>query len=110
MSDVSPIGYVSPVSSPAATSGVRRVADPRVPAHQHDVAAITEGALPHAYAQLVVNPDTRDVVIRIRDADTHEIISEYPSEAIEHMAKDLMQYLNAVQRRRRAGAPRTEKA
>ena len=108
MSDVSPIDRVSPVLGPAATPAVRRVADPRVPAHQHDVAAITEGTLPHAYAQLVVNPDTHDVVIRVRDAATHEIISEYPSEAIEHMAKDLMQYLNTVQRRR--GAPRNEKA
>jgi hypothetical protein len=107
MSDVSPIGHVSPVTGPAATPAIKRVADPRVPAHQHDVAAITEGSLPHAYAQLVVNPDTHDVVIRIRDANTHEILSEYPSEAIEHMAKDLMQYLNAAQQHR--GAPRNEK-
>jgi len=107
MSDVSPLGNVSPVVGPAATSAVKRVADPRVPAHQHDVSAITDGTLRHAYSQLVVNPDTHDVVIRIRDADTHEIISEYPSAAIEHMAQDLMQYLNTVQRRR--GTPRTGK-
>ena len=110
MSDtnVSPLGPVSPVAGAAAVERVVRVADPRVPARQHDAAAVTGGSLKATYAQLVLNPDTHDVVIRIRDADTHEIISEYPSEAIEHMAKDLMQYVDTVQRRR--GAPRNEKA
>lgn len=108
MTDVSPVGSVSPVTGPAATPAAHRVADPRVPVHQRDVAAITDGTLPRAYAQLVVNPDTHDLVIRIRDADTHDVLSEYPSEAVEHMARDLLQYLNTLQRRR--GAARNEKA
>ena len=102
MSDAnaSPVGPVSPVTGAAAVVRVARVADPRVPARQRDAAAVTGGSLKATYAQLVINPDTHDVVIRIRDATTHELISEYPAETVEHMEHDLMQYLNTLQRRR----------
>src|SRR5689334_8253638 len=106
MSDLStsPVGPLSPVAGAAAVARVVRVADPRVPrrdpAGQRDVAAVTGGSLKRVYAQLVVNPDTHDVVIRVRDATTHEVLSEYPAEAVEHMEQDLMRYLATVQHRK----------
>jgi uncharacterized FlaG/YvyC family protein len=67
-----------------------------------DAAAVTGGQLSAAYAQLYVNPDTHDVVIRIRDSATDEVIREYPSSEIEHMAEFLKQYADTLARRRAA--------
>jgi flagellar protein FliS len=75
---------------------------------QADPAAVTTGQLTAAYAQLVINPDTHDVVIRVRDSATDAIIREYPSREVEHMAKFLKDYVDTAARRRAAG--RTEKS
>ena len=39
------------------------------------VAAVTGGSLSAAYAEFVVNPDTHDVVIRIRELGTDRVIT-----------------------------------
>jgi uncharacterized FlaG/YvyC family protein len=69
---------------------------------------VATGQLSPAYAQLVINPDTHDVVIRVRDSATDEILREYPSKEVEHMAKYLKDYVDAATRRRAAG--RSEKS
>jgi hypothetical protein len=104
MSDlpINPIDAVSPVRGVAPARPVGRDATTGGASSQRDVAASTGGSLPGAYAQLVINPDTHDVVIRVRDTATHEIISEYPSTEVEQMAKYLMDYLDTLQRRRAA--------
>jgi hypothetical protein len=109
MSDIEGISIqpVPPVSGPAPVQPVQhepgRTPTPdsgaKPPARPTDVAASVGGSLPSAYAQLVVNPDTRDVVIRIRDASTDEIIHEYPSSEVENMAKYLKQYVATLARR-----------
>jgi len=63
-------------------------------------AASTGGDLRAAYAQLVVNPDTHDVVIRVRDAATDEVLSEIPAEQVEAMARYLKDYAETLARHR----------
>jgi hypothetical protein len=97
-----PVGPVPPVGGVAPTRPVQREAHAAGAPSRQDVAAVTGGSLKGAYAQIVINPDTHDVVIRVRDAVSHAIISEYPSSEIEHMAKDLNDYLDTLRRRRSA--------
>ena len=103
-----PVGPVPPVGGTPAVEPVRperppvAPRDPQVAAGKHDVAAITGGNLPGQYAQLVINPDTHDVVIRVLDAQTHHVIDEYPSSAVEHMAVYLKQYGEMLARRHAA--------
>jgi hypothetical protein len=101
MSDLyaSPIGPVPPVGGVPAPRPVGRQAPS---AGRKNVAATTGGALKAAYAQLVIDPDTHDVLIRILDAETHAVIREYPSSEVEHMAKDLKDYVDALERRQAA--------
>jgi FlaG protein len=94
-----PVGPVSPVSGAPAVRRVGRDARTRGAANQRDVAAVTAGSLHSAYAQLVVDPDTHDVVIRVRDATTHELIREYPSSEVQHMDKAIKDYVDALARR-----------
>ena len=104
-----PVGPVPPVGGSPAVGPVRPEAAPVVPqlpgntaAPKPDVAAVTGGNLANQYAQLVINPDTHDVVIRVRDAKTDEVLSEYPSSEIEHLAMYLKQYAETLARRRAA--------
>jgi hypothetical protein len=68
----------------------------------HDVAATTGGNLRPAAAQFFVNPDTNDVVIRIKDPTTDQVISEYPSAEVEAMQKYMKQYADTLARHRAA--------
>ncbi len=97
-----------PVGSPSAVQPVR----PEVPAgvsgsqksraDVHAAAAATDGNLRAAYAQFVINPDTHDVVIRVRDTATDQVLSETPSPEVERMAKYLKDYANTLARHRAA--------
>jgi FlaG protein len=104
MSDASrgPIEPVAPVGSSPRALPVRHPAERPTsavkPAQAEDVPAATADA----YAQFVVNPDTHDVVIRIRNSSTDEIIHEYPSSEVERMNHYLIQYSAALARRRAA--------
>jgi|ERR1051326_1739518 hypothetical protein len=108
MSDLptTPVGPVSPVGGVAPARPVARDAPTAGATSRRDVAAVTGGSLKAAYAQIVINPDTHDVVIRVRDAVTHDVISEYPSSEIEHMARELKDYVDAIQRRHAAAGTR----
>ena|SRR5258708_5003594 len=72
----------------------------------HAAAAVTGGSLPAAYAQFVVDQDTHDVIIRIRDAATNEVINEYPSQQVEDMAKYMKTYAETLARHRAANSPK----
>ena len=67
-------------------------------------AAITGGSLPAAYAQLVLNADKEEAVIRVRDAATDAVIHEYSSDEVSAMSAQLRQYTPATVRRRAAQA------
>src|SRR5213593_3127865 len=97
------------VTSPAPVHAVRRetptaVAVEYKPARdQHTVAAATTGgSLRAAYAQYDVNPETHDVVLRIRDATTDEVLSETPSKEVQAMSKYLNDYAATLSRHRAA--------
>lgn len=96
------------VGGTAVVQPVRRDAhvappDPhRAAPRGHEVAAITGGGLPRAYAQITVNPDTRDMVIEIRDSVTDQVIRQYPSREIEAMNRYMQQYADTVARRQAA--------
>ncbi len=89
---------VGPEKRPVAAIEPRPAPQPRRP----DVAAATTGNLAAAYAQFIINPDTHDVVIRVKDAVTGEVISEYPSRQIEELAKYMKQYADTLARLRGA--------
>jgi len=64
--------------------------------------ATTGGTLRAAYAQYDVNPDTHDVVLRIRDATTDQVLTETPSREVQAMSKYLNDYAATLSRHRAA--------
>jgi hypothetical protein len=104
MSDLhtNPIEPVQPVGGVAPARPIAREAPESGAASRRDIAAVTGGSLKSSYAQLVINPDTHDVVVRVLDSATHAVIREYPSSEVEHMAKYLKDYVDALERRRTA--------
>jgi len=98
-----------PVASPAPVQPVQHevhapdVADHKPTRDPHTAAAATTGgSLRAAYAQYDVNPDTHDVVLRIRDATTDQVISETPSKEVQAMSKYLNDYAATLSRHRAA--------
>jgi FlaG protein len=106
-SHASRVHPVTSVRGPLPVSGDQPAAA-RIPARdpgagaRGDVAATTGGQLHGAYAQFLVDPDTQDVVVKIRDASTDEILSEIPSTEIQALNKHLKEYTELLARRRAA--------
>lgn len=102
---VQPIGGAAPVqpvrAEPPLPGAAPHVAPTGGPQLQH-AAAVTDGNLPGAYAQFFINPDTHDVVIRVRDATTDQVINEYPSREIEAMNVYMKKYADTLARRHAA--------
>ena len=73
---------------------------PEKPAGGLPPAATTSGQMRAAYTQFVIHPDTHDVIVRIRDANTDEVLNEIPSPEVEEMSKFLRNYADALARRR----------
>lgn len=96
---------VPPISGTAAVQPVRSERpvgqpDPHEAAPRgHEVAAITGGNLPRAYAQVSIDPDTHDLVIQVRNSLTDEVIRQYPSREIEAMNHYMAQYVETLARR-----------
>jgi hypothetical protein len=98
-----------PVASPAPVHAVQHEAQ-AADAAEHKpardphakAAATTGGNLRAAYAQYDVNPDTHDVVLRIRDATTDQVLSETPSKEVQAMSKYLNDYAATLSRHRAA--------
>jgi hypothetical protein len=68
--------------------------------------AATAGHLRPAYAQFVVDPETHDVSLRIRDAATDEVIRQFPSAELEAMNKAMREYARALALRHAAAQAR----
>jgi FlaG protein len=58
--------------------------------------AATAGHLRAAYTQFVVDPETHDVSVRVRDAATDEVIRQIPAAEVEAITKALRQYAQAL--------------
>ncbi len=91
---VQPVHHEAHVAAPVEHKAAR---DPHTAA-----AATTGGNLRAAYAQYDVNPDTHDVVLRIRDASTDQVLSETPSKEVQAMSKYLNDYAATLSRHRAA--------
>lgn len=110
MSDISDVQIqpVPPVGGPAAIQRVRHdrpapQPDPHAAAPRgREVAAMTGGGLPRAYAQITISHDTHDMVIEVRDAVTDQVIRQYPSREVEEMNRYMQQYAETLARRRAA--------
>jgi FlaG protein len=58
--------------------------------------AATAGHLRAAYTQFVVDPETHDVSVRIRDAATDEVIRQIPAPEVEAINKVLREYAQTL--------------
>ena len=96
------------VRAPAPVQPIRRDApiavrpDQKQALEPASAVATTGGSLRPAYAQYAVNPDTHDVIIRIRDAATDQVLSETPSVEVEAISKFLTSYAATMGRHRAA--------
>ena|SRR5215208_6699208 len=88
---VQPVRSAGPAATPAELS---RNADRPTPA------AATGGSLRPAYSQFVVNTDTNEVVLRIKDSLTDAVLNEFPSKEVQAMSKHLQDYAATMARRR----------
>jgi hypothetical protein len=97
-----PVGGVAPVLPvrPERPAGTPAAGRPEPGGHA--VAASTGGNLRAAYAQFVINPDTQDVVVRIKDAATDQVLSELPSKEVQAMSTYLKNYAETLARHRAA--------
>ena len=99
---IQPVGGASAVQPVRSEGSVGTSGSRKPEPGQQTIAAATGGSLHAAYAQFVVNPDTHDVVIRIRDSASDQVLSETPSPEVERMAKYLKDYANTLARHRAA--------
>jgi FlaG protein len=97
-----------PVGGAVAVQPVRTERSVGAPGNQRpapepsSVAASTGGNLRAAYAQFVIDPDSHDVVVRIRDSATNQVIDELPSKEIQAMTAYLKNYAATMARRKAA--------
>lgn len=107
MSDTHPIEPVARVDKAAApvtpihpTRVIGAAVDKQLQPNPQPADSSTGGGLRAAYAQFVVNPDTNDVVIRIKDSATNEVLRELPSPEVEAMRAHLNTYVQKLSQHR----------
>jgi hypothetical protein len=83
---------VKPVLPITGARSVQPVRSDAPAQRKPDVGAVTDGNLPAAYAQVVVNPDTQDLVIHVRNATTGQVITEHPTSELEAVATSMKRY------------------
>jgi hypothetical protein len=96
-----PSGVVEP-SRPALPQRPAPAASKRREGGDEPVAASTGGRLRSAYAEFVIDSETRSVVLHIRDAATNRIIQELPSPEVQSIMRSLHDYAEMLARRRAA--------
>lgn len=101
MSD-SRIAPTSPIARVRAVRPIRRKLGPRPAQPNSTPAATTGGSLRPAYSEIHVDPDTQEMVVRVRDAATDEVLSELPSNEIQVMNEHLKDYADTAARLRAA--------
>ena len=94
-----PVRDFGPRRAPAGPAGASAY---RTQAEGQDRVAATGGRLRAAYAQYVVDPETHEVSVRIRDAATDEVIRHIPSAEVEVVNTALREYAEALALRRAA--------
>jgi hypothetical protein len=99
MSELNAIGAVSPVTKTARVRPVSasRAGSPEAVALRQasGVAAATGGSLRPTTAQLVVDPDSQDVAIRISDTHTNQLISELAPPEVQAITSEMQRYIAA---------------
>jgi FlaG protein len=101
-----PVAPVAPVSNTPAIQPVRPEPPVQLPAERTSAthkqapaaAASTGGNLPKSYAQFAVDADTHEVVIRIHDAITDQVLVQYPSQQVEEIAAYMNNYAKTLAR------------
>ena len=99
---IPPIGGARPVQPVQSQGPLGGAGQPPSQPSGPAPSAVTGGGLRAAYAQFVVNPDTHDVIIRVRASDTDQVLHEYPSAEVEAIAKYLKTYQDTLARHRAA--------
>ena len=66
---------------------------------ERDVVAAVGGHLRGAYAQYIIDPDTNDVVVRVRDVATDALLSETPTPEIQALNRRYREYAATMARR-----------
>jgi FlaG protein len=94
------MGGPSTPSAPAEPRAAKR------PTRTDEAAVSTGGHLRPAYAQYVVDPETHEVSVRIRDAATDEVIRQIPSAEVSAVEKALRDYAEALARQHAAAQAR----
>jgi hypothetical protein len=101
---------VAPTSAAAPIQSAHRVpevsneskpADPKLPVRQ-DMSVVSNGHVHAAYTEFVVDPETHDVVVRIRDAATDRVLDELPSAQMQAVHKAMAEYAEKMALRRAA--------
>jgi uncharacterized FlaG/YvyC family protein len=82
-----------------AAQDVAAQKQPAKPVDSEPVAAVG-GSMHSAYAQYVIDPDTHDIIVRIRDTATDAVLSELPSPEVQALSRHLHEYTQALARRR----------
>jgi len=98
---IPPTGAAEPVRH-AHAAHVGAAAHPAQPARApvaQDVSASTDGQLQNAYAQVVIDPHTHEVIVRIRDAETDRILTELASPEVQAVSRNLRDYAALLARR-----------
>ena len=101
----SSVGPVLPVNGTRPVQPVRTEPDQPAGAKAalgHGVGAATGGSLPPAYSEFVVDADTHDIVLQVKDAATNQILSQYPSREVEAVAAFMNRYAATLARRKAA--------
>jgi FlaG protein len=99
---VAPSGHAEPVhAAPRTPEALKPAEPPKLPAPQ-DVSVVSEGQLRSAYAEFLLDPQTHDVVVRIRDAATGRVLDELPSKEVQAVQKAMAEYAEKMARHRAA--------
>ena len=69
---------------------------------EHEPAVATAGHLRPAYAQYVIDPETHEVSVRVRDAATDEVIRQIPPAEVAALNRSLREYAEVLARRHAA--------
>jgi hypothetical protein len=91
-----PAGATERVHDRVLARAALPVRESAVPTQADPVAAFTSGHLRAAYTQHVIDPETHEVSVRIRDAATHEVISQLPATEIEALSRSMREYAEAL--------------
>src|SRR5205085_8705249 len=101
---IEPVAHTSaaqPIHAAPRIPAVPQPADPKAPVRQ-DMSIVSNGEIRAAYTEFVVDPETHDVIVRIRDAATDRVLDELPSAQVQAVHKAMADYAEKMARHRAA--------